>query len=139
MGRWLKSGQKKHRFGLDEEGYLFEIEDDEIGALYTTTRTFYKNFNLPSLRKSITTAVNMTTKQFNKLIFVHYVFKGGEQPVPLKPHGNSRCKSAKERPYKRKLKRTIELSKEKVEHKSPRKAIHNGIQARGGIRNTYWD
>lgn len=139
LGSWLVTGSKKSIFEKKED-LSVQLITEEMGSshgkrLFLVHRLFYKNKSLPSLRKSVVTAINLTTDKQQPLVLVQYIFSDGEQSVLVKSHGNLKASNDQGRPYKRTMKSTKEWIKVKLSKHSPRKVTHDIIGERGGMQN----
>ena len=55
MGAWRNNGVHKYRFAMDEEGDLYQLDEDDLPvsnwAIYRLKRLHYKNKSCPDLKK----------------------------------------------------------------------------------------
>ena len=68
--------------------------------------------------------------RIQKLVFVQYAFDRNEHSIELKPHGNSKKRS---KVFSRSKPSTIKLLKKSAETNTPRKALQEVENLRGGI------
>ena len=136
MGAWTYTGSKAFSYYIDEDGNVHKGDNSEDHKQYQLSRQFFKNKSLPSLRKVIITAQNLTSKIANDLCFIQYIFRDGEQNVVVQAHGNKKkLDSANVRSYKRTMKSTKDLIEEKLTVVPPWEATQEIIKERGGIMN----
>lgn len=70
MGAWRNNGVHKYRFAMDEEGDLYQRDEDDIPvshwAIYRLKRLYYKNKSSPDLKKHFYVIQgNYNTQNFN--------------------------------------------------------------------------
>ena len=62
MGAWTYTGSKAFSYYIDEDGNVHKGDNSEDHKEYQLTRQCFKNKSLPSLRKVIITAQNVTKR-----------------------------------------------------------------------------
>ena len=87
------------------------------------SRVDSKQANLRAVKKQL------QTKFLNCLAVVQYSFDRHEHPIDIKPHGNSKGK----KPFTRTKPSTLNLLKESVKTKPPRKALREVENVMGGV------